>query len=62
MKYWSDAVHDGYVHSRRVRVLAGWLTSLIPQGARVLDVGCVKRTWDYLKRQMETVRLSAAAG
>lgn len=35
-----DAIHGGYVHSRRVRVMCGHLSELLPQGARVLDVGC----------------------
>lgn len=35
-----DAVHGGYVHNRRVRVLRQHLAELIPQGAKVLDVGC----------------------
>jgi SAM-dependent methyltransferase len=35
-----DRVHGNLVHGRRVRVLANWLTRLLPQGARVLDVGC----------------------
>jgi SAM-dependent methyltransferase len=32
--------HGGYVHPRRVRVLADHLASLFSPGARVLDVGC----------------------
>jgi SAM-dependent methyltransferase len=35
-----DRVHGNLVHGRRVRVLANWLTRLLPQNARVLDVGC----------------------
>ena len=35
-----DAVHAGYVHERRVRVLARHLAEVIPQRARVLDIGC----------------------
>lgn len=35
-----EAVHGGYVHNRRVRVLRQHLAELIPQGAKVLDVGC----------------------
>jgi SAM-dependent methyltransferase len=34
-----DRVHGGYVHARRVRVLASRLAQLMPHGARVLDVG-----------------------
>jgi SAM-dependent methyltransferase len=34
------AIHGTYVHQRRVRVLAGHLARLVPQGAAVLDVGC----------------------
>jgi SAM-dependent methyltransferase len=33
-------IHGGYVHKRRVRVLRDHLAALIPQNARVLDVGC----------------------
>lgn len=35
-----DTVHDRYVHSRRVNVLRQHLANLLPQNARVLDVGC----------------------
>ncbi len=35
-----ERIHGGYVHNRRVRVLSAHLWELIPQGARVLDVGC----------------------
>lgn len=35
-----DAVHARYVHGRRVQVLARHLAEMLPQGARVLDVGC----------------------
>lgn len=35
-----EAVHGRYVHSRRVRVLAERIATLIPRGASVLDVGC----------------------
>lgn len=33
-------IHGRLVHSRRVRVLAGCIAPLLPQGARVLDIGC----------------------
>jgi SAM-dependent methyltransferase len=33
-------IHGGYVHRRRVEVLAGHLAGLMPEGAEVLDVGC----------------------
>lgn len=33
-------IHGRLVHSRRVRVLAGRIAPLLPQGARVLDIGC----------------------
>lgn len=33
-------VHGGWVHPRRVRVLADLLAPMIPADARVLDVGC----------------------
>jgi len=35
-----ESIHGGYVHNRRVRVLSDHLAELIPQDARVLDVGC----------------------
>jgi SAM-dependent methyltransferase len=34
-----DAVHGGYVHRRRVRVLSDVLVDLVPRDARVVDVG-----------------------
>jgi SAM-dependent methyltransferase len=34
-----DAVHTGYVHRRRVRVLGALLAETLPPDARVLDVG-----------------------
>ena len=33
-------VHGGYVHSRRVQVLAAHLSAVVPRDARLLDVGC----------------------
>jgi len=35
-----EQVHDGYTLSRRAKVLAGEFVKLLPQGFRVLDVGC----------------------
>jgi SAM-dependent methyltransferase len=35
-----ERIHGGYVQERRVRVLSEHLVTLIPQDARVLDVGC----------------------
>jgi SAM-dependent methyltransferase len=35
-----ERIHGEYVFNRRVRVLSGLLAELIPNGARVLDVGC----------------------
>ncbi|RJR49557.1 MAG: methyltransferase domain-containing protein [Desulfobacteraceae bacterium] len=35
-----ERLHGCHVHPRRVRVLSECLAPLIPQGARVLDVGC----------------------
>lgn len=35
-----DRLHGGYVHSRRVRVLAHEVAQLVPSGSSVLDVGC----------------------
>ncbi len=34
------SIHDKYVFGRRIRVLAKELADVIPQGAKVLDVGC----------------------
>ena len=34
------SIHEKYVFSRRIRVLAKWLAEQIPPQARVLDVGC----------------------
>jgi SAM-dependent methyltransferase len=36
----AGAVHQKFVHRRRVRVLAGHLASLLPKNANLLDVGC----------------------
>ncbi|MBI5800390.1 MAG: class I SAM-dependent methyltransferase [Verrucomicrobia bacterium] len=33
-------LHTGLVHPRRVRVLAGLIAAWLPQGGKVLDVGC----------------------
>ncbi len=33
-------LHGRTVHTRRVRILAGWFVRMIPAGHRVLDVGC----------------------
>lgn len=41
-------VHDKFVFSRRVQVLAAKLAALIPHGARILDVGCGDGTIDRL--------------
>jgi 2-polyprenyl-3-methyl-5-hydroxy-6-metoxy-1,4-benzoquinol methylase len=35
-----ERFHGGYVHGRRVRVLCRQLAEILPQNARVLDVGC----------------------
>jgi SAM-dependent methyltransferase len=35
-----DTIHGGLVHSRRVEVLSRHLAEVMPEGARVLDVGC----------------------
>jgi SAM-dependent methyltransferase len=34
------SVHGSYIHTRRVRVLCAHFASVIPQNARMLDVGC----------------------
>jgi SAM-dependent methyltransferase len=36
----TDSIHQHYVASRRVRILAAHLAPLLPQSGRVLDVGC----------------------
>jgi SAM-dependent methyltransferase len=41
-------VHDKFGHARRVRILANRLATLIPWGARILDVGCGDGTADRL--------------
>ena len=46
-----DKVHGKYVFGRRVQVLARELADQIPQGARVLDVGCGDGTIAYLLLQ-----------
>ena len=33
-------IHEHYVFHRRIRVLAQYIAELIPQNARLLDVGC----------------------
>lgn len=33
-------LHGGWIHPRRARVLSRLLAALMPEGARVLDVGC----------------------
>ncbi len=35
-----EHVHGGYVHTRRVRVLAEHLCRVLPEQATVLDIGC----------------------
>jgi SAM-dependent methyltransferase len=35
-----EKIHGGYVHNRRVRVLARELSMLLPADGRILDVGC----------------------
>jgi SAM-dependent methyltransferase len=35
-----ERIHGGYVHGRRVHVLAEHFAALLPRGAAVLDVGC----------------------
>jgi hypothetical protein len=36
----AEQLHEVYAHPRRVKVLAGLLSDLIPEQSRVLDVGC----------------------
>jgi 2-polyprenyl-3-methyl-5-hydroxy-6-metoxy-1,4-benzoquinol methylase len=35
-----EYIHEKYVHKWRIRILTEHLTKLLPQDARVLDVGC----------------------
>jgi SAM-dependent methyltransferase len=44
-------IHGGYVHNRRVRVLASLLAGLLPHQARVLDVGSGDGLLAYLTMQ-----------
>jgi SAM-dependent methyltransferase len=37
---WLDAVHGGWVHPHRLRVLSQHFASILPSAASVLDVGC----------------------
>lgn len=46
-----ERIHGGYVYHRRVRVLSDHLVELIPQGSRVLDVGCGDGLLAYLIMQ-----------
>lgn len=43
-----DAVHSRLVHSRRISVLADAISSLIPPGKKLLDVGCGDGQLDVL--------------
>jgi SAM-dependent methyltransferase len=43
-----DAVHSRLVHSRRISVLANAISSLIPPGKKLLDVGCGDGQLDVL--------------
>jgi SAM-dependent methyltransferase len=47
------AVHDRFIFSRRTRVLADHLASLIPSGSHVLDVGCGDGTIDRLIKERQ---------
>jgi SAM-dependent methyltransferase len=35
-----DTIHEGYVYDRRTKVLSDAIAKLVPENARVLDVGC----------------------
>lgn len=35
-----ERIHGSYAYDRRARVLSGHLAALLPQNARILDVGC----------------------
>jgi SAM-dependent methyltransferase len=48
-----NAVHDSYVHHRRIRRLADLLSNLIPEGNSVLDVGCGD---GLLARRIQAIR------
>ncbi len=45
------AVHDRFIFSRRTRLLADHLASLIPPGSCVLDIGCGDGTIDCLIKE-----------
>ncbi|MEE4376877.1 MAG: class I SAM-dependent methyltransferase [Candidatus Competibacteraceae bacterium] len=51
MKFIST-LHERYVFGRRVQVLAGHLAALLPQQARVLDVGCGDGNIDCVIKQL----------
>lgn len=37
---WLNRFHGAHVHSRRTRILTAHVAPLLPNGARVLDIGC----------------------
>ncbi len=49
-----DAVHSRLVHSRRISVLANAISSLIPPGKKLLDVGCGDGRLDALLKASVT--------
>ncbi|MGC8711024.1 MAG: class I SAM-dependent methyltransferase [Leptodesmis sp.] len=46
-----EQIHDRYIFNRRVRVLSGQLARLVPQNARLLDVGCGDGSLTHLLSQ-----------
>ncbi len=46
-----EQIHDRYIFNRRVRVLSDQLARLVPQHARLLDVGCGDGSLTHLLSQ-----------
>jgi 2-polyprenyl-3-methyl-5-hydroxy-6-metoxy-1,4-benzoquinol methylase len=46
-----EQIHDRYIFNRRVQVLSGQLARLVPQNARLLDVGCGDGSLTHLLSQ-----------
>jgi SAM-dependent methyltransferase len=46
-----EQIHGRYIFNRRVRVLSGQLARLLPQNARLLDVGCGDGSLTHLLSQ-----------
>jgi SAM-dependent methyltransferase len=52
-------IHDGYIHTRRIGILAEHLAEILPSGASVLDVGCGDgRLADRIQHRRPHTRIS----